>query len=605
MHNKRIELFLPPDAASRLVACLVFSCFTLLCAASARGQPAPGQHRFTGARVAAVQHVSASMDALLALAAQGVQSPAASGEVAWTPVPLAKNKAGAPLTPSPLRAVSQTAAPEAVDIAVVDSFAAMAQDFRFPPDTNGAVGPSHLMVALNDRVRFQTKFGAELGTLDLLSFWAPLGVNDVFDPRTIYDPFSGRFLFVSCANREAADSSMLFAVSATSDPTGAWDMWRLDGDASDLNWVDFPSLGFTSDRITFTSNLFRSADREFAGVNIWVLEKASVLGGGALDVTLFSEQGIGSVLAPCVTFDAAETTQYLVNRATLSVLGSLRLFTITGAPGSPVLSVTGPQPIAPGWSPLSPGAPQLGTASLLATNDDRVLDAVLRNGRLWCVQTVGLPRLSPTDALVKWWEIDPVAGATIQSGEISGAPEGLYYFYPSIAVNGRNEVVVVFRVLRRTPLRGVTTPSATPRRRLVRWGRCVSSRRGRGRMGPAGGGTIAGPMWTRWMMRRFGRFSSMPGLGAGGALGGRGCARVRAKARAQWGIPRGCRRLRGWAWRCARCCWGFWAGPVLLGGVAAKGAAGPRKNFPGNRSRGKAAMKLRVLGLGIAKRSGE
>jgi len=143
-------------------------------------------------------------------------------------------------------------------LALSSDFEGLGFGGRFPPDTHGAVGPSHLMVTLNDRVGIQTRAGNMLTTIDLQSFWSPLGVSDVFDPRVVYDPHSGRFIVTTCAERRTAASSVLLAVSATSDPTGNWHMWQFDGDPTDKNWVDYPNVGFSDDKITITANMFDS-----------------------------------------------------------------------------------------------------------------------------------------------------------------------------------------------------------------------------------------------------------------------------------------------------------------------------------------------------------
>ena len=195
---------------------------------------------------------------------------------------------------------------------------------------------------MNDQIRIQNKTGTILSTTTLDSFWSSLGVSDVFDPKSIYDPNSGRFLFVSCATRRSASSGMLFAVSATSDPTGVWYKYLLDGDASNVNWVDYPNLGVNKNWVTFTANMYTIAEDAFSGVNVWAVDKATALAGGPLTSTLFFRTGEGGTHVPCLTYSNAEETQYLLSAWSSS--GYLRLFKITGSGAAPACSVESDPP---------------------------------------------------------------------------------------------------------------------------------------------------------------------------------------------------------------------------------------------------------------------
>src|SRR5439155_9643405 len=78
------------------------------------------------------------------------------------------------------------------DIAMVDS-----NFIIIPPDVNGAVGPTKIFQNLNNNVRILNKSnGAVLSTVGVNTFWAPTGAspNNYTDPRTVYDPYNGRFI---------------------------------------------------------------------------------------------------------------------------------------------------------------------------------------------------------------------------------------------------------------------------------------------------------------------------------------------------------------------------------------------------------------------------
>lgn len=325
-----------------------------------------------------------------------------------------------------------------------DAFAGLGQANTTVPDISGAVGPSHLMTAFNDRVGFQDRTtGAILDSMALGTFWEALGVNDVFDPKVIYDPHAERFIMVSCAQRRSSSSSMLLGVSLTSDPTLAWDLWQFDGDSSNQRWVDYPGLGFTANRITFTSNMFSIGGDAFQGVNIWVIDKSTALDGDEIGATLIFATGLGGSITPAATYDDDELVQYLVNRTTVTVVGKLRVYKIDGPLGSPSEPVTVGEPWAMGWSAFVPGPPRSGKPNLSAF-DDRLQNALVREGSLWTTHSVGLPRLGTRRAAVQWWQINPTTGAAIQVGLIDDSTGTNHYFMPSIAVNKNEDVLISF-----------------------------------------------------------------------------------------------------------------------------------------------------------------
>lgn len=313
-----------------------------------------------------------------------------------------------------------------------------------PPDTHGSVGPGHLLTTLNTQVRIQLKNGATVSTVSLLAFWQTAfpTLNDVFDPRSIYDATIGRFIFIAAAQRQSAASSMLLAVSQSSDPTGNWNMYQYDGDAGNLKWVDYPMIGVSAQWITVTANMFANSNDQFQGVNVWTIGKSAAAAGTAAPGNLFFTSGFGGTIFPCLQYSATEMTQYLVS--TWSSAGNLRVFSITGPVGAPVFNANG-LPASTPWSFNFADAPQLGSSALIDTGDDRMAAAVLRNGLIYCTHAVALPVATPTHVAVKWWIVNPMTSTTVQSGVIDNfAAGGLFYYRPSLTANSNGEVMVGF-----------------------------------------------------------------------------------------------------------------------------------------------------------------
>ena len=324
-------------------------------------------------------------------------------------------------------------------------------DGVIPPDTMGAAGPSHLVVATNQAIRVETRTGTLLSEVPLDTFWNP--VNPIasgsfaFDPKVLYDKFNSRWILTACADAEAASSGVLIAVSATSDPTGTWFLYKKDADAANLLWADYPSFGFNKDWIIVQVNMFAMplpGPEQYDHGQVFVFDKANLYAHGAGNVTILNDNQMFSA-APAVTFDNTLSTMYLLEDWN-GPAGQMRLSRITGTVGAEMLNASAATffSVAATWEdfpPVENFAPQLGTSSKIDNNDARVQDLVYRNGTLWATHTVFLPTGVPTRSAVQWWQITP-AGSVTQRARIDDPSGTLFFAFPSIAVNVSNDALL-------------------------------------------------------------------------------------------------------------------------------------------------------------------
>jgi hypothetical protein len=344
----------------------------------------------------------------------------------------------APAQPSPL---APSPAPAANFKALEDN------DTVIPPDTQGAVGPNHLMVTLNQGVRIQDRLGNTLSTVPLDSFWTSTGATGVFDPRVVYDPFNKRWIFASVSNASSAASSVLVGVTQTSDPTGKWNLYKITADSGGMNWADFPSLGFNKDWVVVTVNMFGNVSGTFQNSQIFVGTKSDLYADNPASFRSFTDT-FGFTQAPPATYDDTLGTMYLVEdfNGNQSGNGLLRISTITGTVGSEVYSATTAfASVTNTWASQPPGgadfAPQMGTASKIQNGDSRMLKVVYRNGSLWAAQNAFLPASAPTRTAAQWWQFKP-DGTVQQFGRVDDPTGALFFAYPSIAVNTQNDVLL-------------------------------------------------------------------------------------------------------------------------------------------------------------------
>ncbi len=374
-----------------------------------------------------------------------------AGESIHAPLPRPRDRART--IPRGLRVPSVAAArgigPLGPSPAITESFEALPDDnSRTPPDTHGAVGPNHLMVSLNSQVRIQNRNGSlAIADRSLNAFWAPVnGGGGSFDPRTVYDPFAGRWISVACDDSRSANSAILIGATQTGDPTGLWDLYRVDADGGDALWADFPSIGFNNKWVVVQVNLFTFADA-FVRSHIYIFDRVALYAGSA-PFTLIQDVS-GFTQAPALTYDMTQNDLFLVEEWNGGV-GELRLSKISGVLGSEMLSVVG-FPIGATWEqPMLPAVPDHAPQNdppmfrRIATNDARIQNLVYRNGSLWTTHTVFSSIPGPFGrASVQWWQLTPAAGV-LQNGRIDDATGNNFYAFPSIAVNKFNDALLAF-----------------------------------------------------------------------------------------------------------------------------------------------------------------
>jgi hypothetical protein len=322
-----------------------------------------------------------------------------------------------------------------------------------PPDTMGAIGPSHFLSVLNSGVGvFNRTTGIKISEITLGGFWASLGPVFPFDPKVLYDQYSGRFVIVTLDDNSPPNSRLLLAVSATSDPTGVWNRWAIASNQDNTsNWADFPGLGIDNNNVYITANMFDGSD-SYQYSKVWVIPKGQLLSGsGTITRTEFSNtSGSGFTMQPAHAYGYT-STQYLLHEGYYisgpPIRQFIRIASISSPAGSPVWTDLGFVEVA-GY-PIAglPKAPQLGSANLIETNDARLLNARLHNGMLWATHTVADNTNTRTE--VAWYQIDPSTAAPtspfsmpLQQGRISDSSR--FYYYPSIAVNYNGDVGIGF-----------------------------------------------------------------------------------------------------------------------------------------------------------------
>jgi Tol biopolymer transport system component len=363
-----------------------------------------------------------------------------------------------PTSPGP---PAQLSSAEPAPLAI-NNYPAQPDGGVIPPDTHGAVGLDKVMSTLNTNYQVQHKLtGAILSSVTIGGFWAPTGATNPYDPKTLYDPYNNRWILTAVSDRGTAGSSILVAISQTSDPNGLYHLARFDADSGNTMYADFPSIGFNKNWITIAVNMHLNSTNAFAQGRVLAIDYATARGGNFGMPAFFRNitQGQGGFnMQPAVSYSPTVTEGYLVSQGS-SASATYFFFVMVGTPTSPALraSVTKENRLGPWTQPggdILPQAPEpngTGTRKI-DSRDSRILNMVYRNGSVYFCQTVGLPAgRTPTtiDRTAAQWVQANASGDFMQGGRVEDPTAtqtngGKWYAYPSLSVNRENSVLMGF-----------------------------------------------------------------------------------------------------------------------------------------------------------------
>lgn len=320
---------------------------------------------------------------------------------------------------------------------VDDGFIGITNSGWTPPDPHLAVGRDHLVLMTNGAIAFYQKDGTKDFEDEIegaSGFWGAQGTGGfVFDPETLYDPHTGRFMAMAC-ERTGGRGYFLLAVSDDADPNGGWHKYRFDvtGPAGAGN-IDSPNMAVDAQAVYLTADFF--------GPNkylIFMIDKADVVNGRNPHTTSLLITGQQSMGLP-LTYDT-DAPQYIIESFEQSSNDQVRFHALLDPLGSPQ-RVTTRVDVPTYTYPARP--PSRGTSQRVTLFEPRFWSAVERNGSVWAVHHVNNSR-----ARVRWYEFKmngwPDGGTpeVAQWGEIDpGDPVST--FFPSIWVDDAGNAAIV------------------------------------------------------------------------------------------------------------------------------------------------------------------
>lgn len=316
-----------------------------------------------------------------------------------------------------------------------------------PPDTAGAIGINNFVQFINGGFAVYDRSGTLATPLITdTQFWLNAGASSTLinqglsDPRIKYDPLTQRwFASEITLGTSNVNNSVFIAVSATSNPLGAWSSTGYTA-VSPTRFGDYPTLNVDANAVYVGTNNFTSADA-FTSVTLSSIPKTSLLAGAPTTTGIATFTQISSAIGftPQVPTNYASgyTGSNIVSiSATAFNQAQITPINNTAAAGA-TLGTT--STVALTYDSFSPPACQPNGTCKIDTLDDRFSSTVYQVGdRIYAANTIANP--SQNTSAVHWMVFNATTLSVLQEGLLTDGTHDL--FQPSIAVNANGDVVI-------------------------------------------------------------------------------------------------------------------------------------------------------------------
>jgi hypothetical protein len=326
-----------------------------------------------------------------------------------------------------------------------------------PPDADIMVGQDHIVVGVNTSFQVFNKAGNSLVAPTLYeTFWGnQCGTGSAtmhyFDPFSVYDEAAGRYVMGITAYDTAVNGGdngyACIAVSKTNSATGQWWTYSFDGNpgAGTDYFFDYPHIGVGQNALYLGANMFGAA---YVRSHIFALDKNAMYNGQVANHVKFNSTAADFTFQPVklsgYTTGSWPTNpnepHYFITANYGNNQTVLKVWKFADPWGTASFTQAGSITVN-GYS-LPIDQPQAGNSGLMQGNDNRLLDAHYRAGRLWTTHTIGCNPGSGTVNCVRWYEINISSGTPVLVQQGTFASNGVYRSFPNLAVNRCGDMVV-------------------------------------------------------------------------------------------------------------------------------------------------------------------
>jgi len=331
-----------------------------------------------------------------------------------------------------------------------------------PPDTQGDVGPTQIVIIVNGRIKVYDKAGS-LGALNATMdvFFASVQQGGSFDPRVRYDRLSGRW-FITAADFNTPNR-ILIAVSSGPVITGAasftffafqHDLVGPTPNANTGGFADYPTLGVDANALYIGINVFSP----FTGSTGFVVNKANLL-ANTLTVTAFRQiadaSGAGCLTPYGVANDDPVSAEGYFIGVDWTVFGRLVIRRVSTPGGTP--SISGNLNITVPTTSFPINQVALGSTFPLDAIDTRLYAAMIKENKNTGLKTLWTAHTNEVNASgvsvsgggrngCRWYELENLTTTPSlrQSGTLFD-PAGsnpIGYWFPGAAMSGQGHMAL-------------------------------------------------------------------------------------------------------------------------------------------------------------------
>jgi hypothetical protein len=282
-------------------------------------------------------------------------------------------------------------------------------------DPQIAVGGAYVMEGSNSGLIIYKKKGEFIQGVSQACF------NNGIDPKLFFDIHNKVFVFdLWWYYDESKTKPVNIAVSETSNPTGAWNIYPV----SRTEEVDGGGIGYSKKWIAYS---YPGGEE-----NTFVMRMADVKAGKPATIYHFK----GSLGNPVFTQDAIDDLYFFdIQDDSLFVIRKVS----EDAEGTPYCIIVSKKPHGLKYIDYPPQSPQKGTGQKVSSGDRNPKNIVFQNGSIWFSQAVNCEGRSA----VQWHQIAAATGKIIQTGLIKSDTSN--YIQTTIAVNKKNDVLIGFQ----------------------------------------------------------------------------------------------------------------------------------------------------------------
>jgi hypothetical protein len=288
------------------------------------------------------------------------------------------------------------------------------QDGNRQVDPQIAVGGGYILEGSNSGLLIFDKKGQFVQGVKQTCF------NNGIDPKLAYDIHNKVFLFDMWWYYDKEKTKPVnVAVSETSNPTGAWNIYPV----SRVKEVDGGGIGYSRKWIGYS---YPGGEE-----NTFVLKTAEAIAGKPATIYHFK----GNLGQPIYMQDDMDDLYFFKINKNDFVISKVS----EDANGQPYGQVVSRFAHNLKYIDYPPQSSQKGTTQKVSSGDRNPKNLVFQNGSIWFSQAVKCN----DRAAVQWHQINPLKGKIIQTGLIKS--DTTNYIQTTIAVNKKNDVLIGFQ----------------------------------------------------------------------------------------------------------------------------------------------------------------